>query len=182
MAEIMANFDVNLDSGSTKSWLRFSLDCDIDTTVKTTCVASAQKTTTVKPPGKSDVVLDEESGQVRIGARIIAQLPPYPSLSAQTGDWMLVTIPTSSGDYMHAAVVAVDRSTGSVHPVREGAWTKPALPAALAKWREDPESIKAMDAVGESHIRVWPDGRSFYVDGVLIRPGSTSVQVGQIAW
>ncbi len=115
-----------------------------------------------------------------------APLPTHPlgpfEAVTPSGRYGLVALPTSQGDYMHAALIGVDLKKKTVHRITEKGWQPPATAAEKARWKANPEAIKAIDVVGESLIRAVPREEAFYVDGLLIRPGKAPIKVGTLVW
>lgn len=96
-----------------------------------------------------------------------------------SGRFVLVSGPTSEGDYIHRELFLIDLQSGEVLGLMGDT---PALKPVTA---EDvvTDGFGSMGAVGESDVR-WLDGDRLWIDGVLVNPvARKSTQVdGQLAW
>jgi hypothetical protein len=86
------------------------------------------------------------------------------------------------GDYLHYAVLVLDRETGNLYPVLAGPWPAPITPAKLRGWRPRELHRATRDVVGEEALHPIGAGSAFHVGTTLVVPGSHTVELpGQLA-
>lgn len=186
MREIAASYRVELKSGRVSAALIEHPGCK-PASPKAVCTPAS-----TKPPaharGSYPTRYDPKTGMIHGPGVRTTQLPKSadqgPPIRATTEDgrYLLLAMPTSQGDYMHAALIGLDLQHGTAHRITGKAWHPAATASDLVAWAANPEAIEALDVVGESTLKALPGQAGFYVDGVLIWPTQPPKVVGTVVW
>jgi hypothetical protein len=197
MAEVQADFDVELATGKVTARLVMAPDCPEPKVSPSRCRAAAP-TKPVKPAPKSaqkpaawphtwhaprGVFQGKQGPVVDFCAGRAADACDTPTSAAvsPTGRWRLVRLPTDTGDYMHHALFALDHQTGAVFPITEGPWPPALSPKQLQALQQDYSAVPSQDVVGEAHVAATGHGETFAVDDLLVTPGERVLKVGSLA-
>jgi hypothetical protein len=95
----------------------------------------------------------------------------FAEVASRSGRWALIAGDIEPGDYVYRKLLALDRQTGAVFPVRLGDW-----PAALTG-DDSAGDVETHVVTGEDAVRAL-DGEQFLAGRWVIRAGERTVDIG----
>jgi len=197
MANVAIDVLVDLNNGKVSRWLTLGEeDCLPPTGVKVAgasdrmdCPFSEEATPEPPTPPEFPFTFSEK-GVLKMGSDVagtpILEIPGYQPDSSgpsPSGRWLVLSGDQEDGDYIHRALVLLNRENGEVFPiVLRRSWPSPLRPVG----KRNPPRIKTPIAktspvVGETDVR-WlgtsKDSECLIVDDLVVKPGAFSFSVG----
>jgi hypothetical protein len=182
MVDVMLDVRIDLANHKLERWLAMGEQCQAPPDVHAGNAPSTCQTTSAPEPDAGagnfafDVREDGEQIDERTpqGVKLALRIPGYSGESlSPSGRWRVLGGDQEDGDYIHRALVLLDRSNGQVYPVPpEGDWPEPLAVSGKPRRIKTPIE-RAAQVVGETDVRWLGSGDSelLIVDDVAVRPG-----------